>query len=50
MKATVVFTWDEDNLGEAWFNEDNLDILLYTSECTFDDLLQFEWVEEKDSE
>ena len=39
-KVTVVLEFDDEDLGEQWMNEDNLDILLYTTECTRDDLLK----------
>ena len=40
-KRTMVvhLTWDADELGPTWMNPDNLEILLYSKECTRRELL-----------
>jgi len=43
---TVKFEWDGDDLGPKWMNPGNLELLLYTIECTRKDLLKVEIIEE----
>ena len=42
---TVVFTYDENDLGPKWFNEDNLKACLYGKTHTKPELLQVEVTE-----
>lgn len=39
---TFVFTWDGDDLGDGWFNTDNLATLLFTETHTRRELLMVE--------
>ena len=38
-RLVVIFEWDEAELGKGWFNMDNLELILYSSEYTKRELL-----------
>lgn len=40
MKLIVEFEWNEEELGPAWFNMDNLEALLFSPENTKRSLLK----------
>ena len=40
--AIFAFTWNDEDLGEAWFNIDNLRHLLFSGAATREELLQVE--------
>ena len=46
MKLIVEFEWDENELGDGWFNIDNLELCLFTEKFTRRELLK---VKEKDN-
>ena len=46
MKLIVEFEWDEKELGDGWFNIDNLELCLFTEKFTRRELLK---VKEKDN-
>ena len=46
MKLIVEFEWDEKELGDGWFNIDNLELCLFTEKFTRRELLK---VNEKDN-
>ena len=39
-KLTVEFEWDDKDLGEGWFNIDNLAVLLYSRQFTTREILK----------
>ena len=40
MKLIVEFEWDEKELGDGWFNIDNLELCLFTEKFTRRELLK----------
>ena len=40
MKLIVEFEWDENELGDGWFNIDNLELCLFTEKFTRRELLK----------
>jgi hypothetical protein len=42
---TVKITWDKEDLGPMWMNEDNLKLLLFTDSKTNEDLIQIQVTE-----
>jgi len=46
MKCLVIFEFDEKDLGQRWFNKDNLKLLCYTNNATKENLLQITQFEE----